>query len=683
MFNTKMMKRTTLLLVILLILSSGFSTFAAVDVPTRSDAPDAYQWDLTEFYSSTDDFYADMASIENELLPQIESFKGTLNTAEQILKYNELDEKISKLLFKGYVYANLMLDLNQNDQIADQMANKANQVYTSILSSTSYATPEILSLPTETLEALKSDPLLSDYRLGFEKLLAQKEHVLSEDEEAILSLASEFSSTPKNIYDKVTLADFQKAVIQDKEGNDLEITGGNFYVIMNDSDRDFRKRAYLGRLGSYEQVNQTLAAVYLSKIKSDIFFSKVRKYPSSLEASLDAEFVPKTIYDNLITSVNHNLYQLHRYYKLRKETLGYDKFYGYDTYVPLIPDYQMTVTYEDAQDLLKTALAPLGDDYIASLDKGFNNQWIDVYEDSNKYTGAYSWGTYESHPYILMNYDNTLDSALTLAHEMGHALNSYYSNKTQTYNNADYPIFTAEVTSTMNELLVTDYLIQHATNDQEKLYLINKQVENIRGTVFVQVMFAEFEQKTHELVESGEPLSADILNQLWLDMIKKYFGPDYEVLDEQQYDWARIPHFYYNFYVYKYATSMSAAFSLFNQIKSGDESSVERYLEFISSGGSDYPVDILKKAGVDMNTSEPVDSILSYFGQLLSEMEVLLHKTSSNEIASTTVYIVQPGDVLWQLAETYNTTVETLRSLNQMTDMDILAAGQELLVPAQ
>ncbi len=364
---------------------------------------------------------------------------------------------------------------------------------------------------------------------------------------------------------------------------------------MNDSDRDFRMRAYLGRLGSYGQVNQTLSAVYISKIKSNQFFSKARKYPSSLEASLEAEFVSKSIYDNLVQSVNNNLGQLHRYYEIRKKALGYDTFYGYDTYVPLIKDYNVTMTYEEAQILLSNALAPLGDTYIKDLEKGFNNRWIDVYEDDSKYTGAYSWGTYDSHPYVLMNYDNTLDSALTLAHEMGHALNSYYSDKAQPYQSADYPIFTAEVASTMNELFVTDYLIERASSDQEKLYLINKQVENIRGTVFVQVMFAEFEQRTHALLESGQPLSAEVLNNLWLEVIQKYFGPGYNVLDEQKYDWARIPHFYYNFYVYKYATSMSAAFSLFNQIKAEKEGSVEAYLEFLSAGGSDYPVDILKK----------------------------------------------------------------------------------------
>ncbi len=342
----------------------------------------------------------------------------------------------------------------------------------------------------------------------------------------------------------------------------------------------------------------------------------------------------------------------------------------------------MEITFDEAAEMIATALQPLGNKYVTDFNNGIANQWVDAYEDSNKYTGGYQWGTYDTHPFILMNYDNTLNSALTLAHEMGHALNSKYSDETQPYSMADYPIFTAEVASTVNEMLVMDYLIKNAENDEEKLYLLNQQIDNIRGTVFVQVMFSEFEKTTHEMVEAGEPISPDVLNDLWMDLLVKYFGSDYTTLEYQKYGWSRIPHFYMNFYVYKYATSMSAGYSIVNRIMAGEENAVEDYLTFLGAGGSADPISVLKATGVDMNSSEPVDSILEYFGELVNELEVLLDAKEMSA-DNTTVYIVQSGDVLWKIAETYNVTWQELAQMNEIQDASSLYSGMKLSVPSK
>lgn len=626
MFQMKRVRKSivSLMLVFVLMLSQT-AVFAEIDLIKRSEAADQYKWDLTDIYADEAAFMADIEMVE-AALPKLETYSGQLKSVDKIAELFAMEEEVSRKFWTAYVYANLMIDLDQRNDKATEYVSIVNTLYGQYSTATSFVESELLELDKAMFDKLMKDSRLKDRKMYFQNLLDKKAHILSKDEEKILSLAAELSQTPNNVFDKVTLADKEKLYIENKDGEKVELTSGLYYQILEDKDRGYRAKAFEIRNGFYEKVNNTLSAAYEGEIKKNIFFSKARKFDSAIEASLSAEYVPKSVYDNLVSAVNGNLDYLHKYYTVRKEALGYDQLYGYDSYVPLTEDYKMEVSYDDANDIIATALKPLGDKYVADYKAGIADQWVDVYEDDNKYGGAYQWGTYDTHPYILMNYDNSLNSMLTLAHEMGHALNTKYSNEAQPYATADYTIFTAEVASTVNELLVMDHLIQNAKNDEEKLYLINQQIDNIRGTVYVQVMFSEFEKMTHEMIENGEPLTPEILNKTWMDLLKKYYGEDYTLLHFQQYGWSRIPHFYMNFYVYKYATSMSAAYSIVNRIKANEENAVEDYLTFLAAGGSDKPIDILKATGVDMNSSEPVDSILVYFGQLVDEFEVLIEK---------------------------------------------------------
>lgn len=680
-FKKKVRNAIVSLMLVLILLVGQTASFAGGDLVTRSDADDKYKWDLTDIYESREAFNVDIEAVEM-ILSQFEAYVGKLNTADALVEIFALDEEASRKLFKAYVYANLMLDLDQTNNDAIEMSSITSGLYGQYLSAQSFVEPEILELDEETIRTFMEDERLADMKMYLEGLLNQKEHILSKEEEKILSLASEMAGSPRNVFDKVTIADKQKVYITNKEGEEVELTSGLFSQILEDDDRDYRANAAELRYSVYEKINNTLSATYEAEIKKNIFFSKARGFDSSIQASLYAETIPQSVYDNLVSAVNENLEYLHKYYEVRKKALGYEDLYYYDAYIPLTDEYRMEITYDEATDLIATALQPLGNKYVADFNDGIENQWVDAYEDSNKYTGGYQWGSYDTHPFILMNYDNTLNSALTLAHEMGHALNSKYSDETQPYAMADYPIFTAEVASTVNEMLVMDYLIKNAKTDEEKLYLVNQQIDNIRGTVFVQVMFSEFEKIAHEMVEAGEPMSPDVLNDLWMELLVKYFGPEYSTLEYQKYGWSRIPHFYMNFYVYKYATSMSAGYSIVNRIMAGEENAVEDYLTFLAAGGSADPITVLKGTGVDMNSSEPVDSILKYFGELVDELEVLLD-AKATQADSTTVYVVQPGDVLWKIAEMYNTTWEELAKINALQDAGALYSGMELTVPGK
>lgn len=592
---------------------------------TRSEAEDKYKWDLTEFYASREAFEESMDTVVNVFLPKLAAYQGKLVDAKSIKEFIELDIETSLILEYGYVYANLSLDLDQSNGDASEMSGIAGSVYSQYMQATAFAQPEILALDDETMTAIIDDPMMVDYKHYLEKMVASKAHTLSAEEENILSSLSEVTSAPRSIFDKVVYGDYKAPTIKDADGNDLELTQSVYYNILDTSkDRDLRMRAYIARAKSYGNFNNALAQIYLTEVKANVAEAKVRGYDSAIDAALSSEFVPASVYNNLIEAVNKNLEPLHKYYQMKKDALGYEELHGYDTSIPIVGDYTMELPYDQGVELIAKGLKPLGEGYIKDFHEGINSRWVDVYEDSNKYTGGYQWGTYLIHPFILMNYDNTLDSTLTLAHEMGHALNTKYSNEEQNYINANYPIFTAEVASIANELLVMDHLIKNAKTDEEKLFLLNKQIENIRGTMYVQVMFSEFESTIHSKVESGEPVSADTLNNLWIELIQKYYGEAYTVDPESGVTWSRIPHFYMNFYVYKYATSMSAAFKIVNNIVNEEEGAVDKYMAFLEAGGSDYPIDILKEAGVDMNSSAPVDELLEYFNGLVEQMDELL-----------------------------------------------------------
>lgn len=609
------------------LLAAQIPCFAATEaeVPSRSEVSSKYKWNLSEIYKTRSDFEADLKKIEKDFIPKLSEYKGKLNTVDSFKAFKALDEQASRILFSAYVYAYMSADLNASDNNATEMTEIAEAAYNNYIEATSFVSPELSKMSDKEFEALYTADSLKSYKRFLDTIKSNRAHILSDSEETIISKFGDIMGAPNTMFSKITLADYQAPVITDSKGKKIELTDANYSVILESSDRALRKKAFEAITNSYKEQINALSTNYATQVKADVLNAEIRKYDSALDASLASEEIPKSIYTNLVSAVNKNLTYLHKYNAVKKDYFGFDKMYNYDTYLPLSKDVNLKYKYDDGVKLIEKALAPLGTQYVADFKKGINSNWVDVYADENKYDGGYNWGSYDTHPYILMNYDNSLDSTLTLAHEMGHAMNSKYSNAKQPYATADYTIFTAEVASTVNELLVMDYLIKNAKTDDEKLALINMQIQNIRGTVYSQVMYAEFEQKTHEMVEQGKPLSPDVLNKTWLDLVKKYNGSSLTVMDQSKYSWSRISHFYTSFYVYKYSTSMSAAYSIVNQMNGPNkEKAIENYLNFLAAGGSNPPVETLKLAGVDMNSAEPVDSLLKYFGDLVNEYEKLL-----------------------------------------------------------
>ncbi|MCX6090728.1 MAG: oligoendopeptidase F [Candidatus Atribacteria bacterium] len=592
----------------------------------RSQIQDTDKWNLAEIYPNQEAWEKDFTKVQNEYIPKIVSFKGKLTNAETVLACFQLDDEVSQVMEKLYVYAYMKADENQADNAASEVSSRSETLNSQLMTAGSYLRPELLEQPESVIQGYMKDPAFADYWHSLDILLKLKPHTLSRPEEELLAMSSDMASSPSVIFNKVTEADMTFPTIKNEKGEDVQLSEGVFYRFLQSKDRDFRKRAYDGVLGSYDQSKNTLAATLSSEVKTNWFFAQARKYPSSLEAALSGENISRDVYNNLIKAVNANLNYLHQYVDLRKKVLSLNRVHAYDLLVPLVADYTLTVPYQRAREMLYSGLKPLGQAYLDMVKTGFNSRWIDVYETKNKATGGYSWGSYDTHPYILMNYDDTADSLLTLAHEMGHALNSYYTNATQKYVNSQTPIFTAEVASTMNENLMLDYLIKNAQSDDEKLYFLDKLVESIRGTVYTQVMYSEFEQTIYDRVEKGEALSADSLSEIWKNLLQKYYGPNFTADDLASRGWARIPHFYMDFYVYKYATSLSASRELLNNILAQKPDAIEKYLDFLKAGSSDYPIEVLKATGVDMTSPQAVDNLLSKFGQLVKEMEDTMKK---------------------------------------------------------
>ena len=626
--KTKWIKALTFALITALsmqpVLYASDTTKTEVTVPASS----SYTWDLTEFFKTKADWQAASKKIENTYIPQLASYKGKLSDPKSLLAYLNLKEEAFSLCDNIYVYANLKADLDNADNEASEMASTSQSVSTNLYVAVSFEAPELLSLSEEKLNALKNAPELSKYKHYLDCLSRSKAHTLSEKEEALISAFSELGASPEEIYSQAAMSDLTLPKVKDAKGSDIQLTGGTYSILLNDLDRNTRKNAFEGMFGAYNGIRNTLAATLNAEVKKNVVFAKARGYHSAEEAALDGNYIPTDAYDSLIKAVNQNLDGLHKYVSLRKKYLGVDKVHYYDMYVPLIDEApDTTVSYEEAKKMVVEGLSPLGEKYTTDLQKALDSNWADVYETPNKTTGAYNWGTYTSHPYVLFNYNNSLDYVTTVAHEFGHAMNSYYTNKTQPYIYSDTPIYTAEVASTTNEIIMTDYLIAHATSDEEKLYLLNNYIENIRGTIYTQVMYAEFEKAIHEKVENGEALSADTLCGIWGDLMKKYYGEDFEDDELANMWWSRISHFYMNFYVYQYATGISAAYSLSRGIESGDPAKIDAYMNFLASGSSQYPLDTLKAAGVDMSTTQPVDELLAEFDRLVGEMEELMIKT--------------------------------------------------------
>ncbi len=594
-------------------------------LPSRDEIEAKYKWKLEDIYASDADWEEDYKKIR-QMTEKMAAYKGRIaGSMDALLECLKLSDEMLALNDKVFVYARMRRDENNALSKYQALTDRAMALSTEVYASVSFIVPEIISIDEELLKkSIEEIEGLSLYRHYIHEILRQKQHVLSDREEELLALASEIAEAPSDIFTMFNNADIKFGMIKDENGDDVEVTKGRYIKFLESRDRRVREDAFHTLYKSYSEMKNTLASSLGSNIKKNRFYSHVRKYDSSRSASLDNDNVPVSVYDNLIDTVNKNLPLLHRYLKLRKKALKLDELHMYDLYVPIVEEPPKQISYEEALDMVKKGLAPMGCCYVEDLDNAFKSGWIDVYENQGKTSGAYSWGTHLTHPYVLLNYQGTINDVFTLAHEMGHALHSYYTNRTQPYIYSEYKIFVAEVASTVNESLLIDYLLSVTPDKRERAYLLNHYLEEFRGTLFRQTMFAEFEKITHAMAERGEALNAEEFCRVYRQLNEKYFSPEVIIDSDIDMEWSRIPHFYSSFYVYKYSTGISAAASLSQQILKQGVPAVDRYTEFLKSGGSDYPLELLKKAGVDLTTPKPVEDALKIFEKILVELEDLV-----------------------------------------------------------
>lgn len=592
-------------------------------VPQRSEIPVCDRWAIEDLYP-TDQAWEDDLQKLKQTMPELGKFPGTLGTSgQQLLAYFRLEETLGVLLDDLANYAQRKNDEDTRVAEYQAMVGKITSVWVEIGAMDSFALPEILAIPDETLEVFyQQTPELELYRVKLDNLRRKRAHILSDAEERLLASAGEMAQSPDTIYSMFSDADAAFADAVDAQGEKHPLTQGTFVSYLESADRTLRKSAFENYYALLDQYQNTLAATLSAQVKQLEFFAKARRYDSALEASLDSNQVPVQVYDTLIDTVHENLDKMHRYVALRKKLLGLPELHMYDVYTPLVAGVDKKIPYEQAKKTVYEALAPMGQAYQDILQKGFDSRWIDVYENAGKRSGAYSAGA-RVHPFVLLNYTGTLDSQFTMAHEMGHAIHSYLSNKNQPYVYSDYVIFVAEVASTCNEALLMEHLLKTTTDRKERAYLINHFLEQFKGTLYRQTMFAEFERDIARRSAAGEPLTAKSLRRQYLELNRQYFGPEM-VLDPQiALEWARIPHFYYDYYVFQYATGYCAAIALSRRILREGETAVKDYLGFLSGGCSKDPISLLKGAGVDMTGRQAIQEALDLFGSLLDEMEQL------------------------------------------------------------
>lgn len=596
-------------------------------IPKRDEIPQEHKWRLEDIYSSNDLWEKDYQKVK-EMADMLSPHKETMSeSAASLLLCLELSTEMTRLFEKVYVYAHMRSHEDSTDSFYQGLADRTYSLGVTVNSSNSFIIPGILAIPEEKLkDYLKENEGLRFYDRYLDEIRRMKPHVLSAAEEQLLAMTGEMSQAPGTIFNMLNNADIKFPKIEDENGKELELTKGRYIQLMENSDRRVRRDAFNGMYSTYSKQKNTLAAILNANVKANIFNARARKYTSVREQSLFDDNVPVEVYDNLIKAIHDNMDLMHRYVKLRKRLMGLDELHMYDLYVPMIKQVNIEIPFEEAKQTVKEGLKVLGQSYSKDLEAGLSSGWMDVYENEGKRSGAYSWGCYDSHPYVLLNHSDNLSHMFTLAHEMGHALHSFYSDKNQPYIYAQYKIFVAEVASTLNEALLMNHLLNTTSEKTKKMYLLNYFMEQFRTTVYRQTMFAEFEKIIHEEAEEGEALTAELLSSIYRDLNIKYYGPDIVVDDFIDIEWARIPHFYTSFYVYKYATGFSAAVSISQQILKEGQSAVDRYLKFLQSGGSDYPIELLKIAKVDMSTTEPVNNALKLFGDLLDQMEELLGK---------------------------------------------------------
>ena len=593
---------------------------------TRAEIPAQYKWNMQDLFAS-DELWEEEAQLVLDLAKEAEScYKGRLSESASTLldffkKIDEIDYHAERVI----VYANQKYHEDTAVSKYQAYCAKADSIGVALASAKSFMEPELLAMDEAVLEQFyKDEPGLEHYRRMVDKIYRDKEHTLSAEMEAVLAQARDMANVPSNIFSMFNNADLKFPSVRDVEGNRIQITHGNYISLIERADRGLRKDVFRAMYNEYKKHANTVAAMFQGHLKQEAFYAKVRKYSSDLEAALDGSHIPVSVYENLIHAVHEAFPMMHRYVKLRKKLLGVDELHMYDLYVPMVADAGSRISFEQAKEIVLEGLKPMGDEYVSLLKEGFEHGWIDVYENQGKRSGAYSWGAYGTHPYVLLNYQENLNNVFTLAHEMGHALHSWYSDEYQPYIYAGYKIFVAEVASTCNEALLIHYLMETTEDKKQKAYLINYFLEQFRTTLFRQTMFAEFEKMTHGLQEQGETLTADRLCEIYYGLNRDYFGNDICVDQEIEMEWARIPHFYTPFYVYQYATGFSAAIALSSRILEQGESAVEDYKKFLKGGSSMYPLDLLRMAGVDMERREPVENALKVFEQYLNEMERLM-----------------------------------------------------------
>lgn len=557
------------------------------------------------------------------LTKKIGEFHGKLHDASAVKQCFSLEDEISLHTERLYVYAHMKHHEDTADSVFQALSDKASKLSVQVNEALSFISPEILSLSDEQLQEFVRNPELSFYKKTLEDMIRQKPHVLSKAEESLMAQIGNLAQASSTIFSMLNNADLKFPKIKNEQGEDVELTHGRYIQFMESKDRDVRENAFKAMYSTYAKHKNTIAATLSANVTKNAFYYRARKYPSVLEMSLYGDKIPEDVYTNLIDTIHESLPQLHRYLKLRKKLLKVSELHMYDLFAPLVEEFKMDITYQEAKEIVRKSLEPLGDHYLQVLQDGYDQGWVDVYENENKRSGAYSWGAFGTHPYVLLNHKDNLNSMFTLAHEMGHAIHSYLSDQNQEYRYAQYTIFLAEVASTLNESLLMDYLLKKTTDPKEKMYLLTYYADQFRTTVFRQTMFAEFEKIIHEKAEAGESLTPDELSRIYYELNKLYHGKDMAVDKDIEMEWARIPHFYNSFYVYKYATGFSAATSFAKQILDEGQPAVDRYLGFLKSGGSDYSINILKQAGVDMSSPEPIKQAMEVFKSLLDQMEEL------------------------------------------------------------
>ena len=625
MMNSLTTKTCLLTLILCTLLPAAYSQ------KSRNEIPEKFTWNFTDMYDSDDEWRQEVEKFKSHL-STVEQFRGTLTTSPaSLLKALEFNSELMKTASKIYSYISMKSDIDTRVMKYNGMKQEIQQLFSDFGAQSAFFSPEILSASQEKIEAfIKEEPRLEIYRMGLENLFRMRKHTLSEPEERVMALAGMVSGTPYSVYNTFSNAEMPKPEVELSSGETIRIGSAEYGLFRASPNREDRQRVFETFWNNYSRFSGSYGEMLYGNIKSQIFNARARNYATSLEASLSPNNIPVEVYHSLVENVNKNLPAFHRYLEIKKRMLEVDTLKYLDMYAPVVKDLELKYNYDEAAEIILESLKPLGNEYVATVKRAFNERWIDVYPSEGKVSGAYSNGSdYDGHPYILMNYNDLYSDVSTLTHELGHTMHSYYSNMKQPFPLADYSIFVAEVASTFNEVLLFNYMLERIDNDDVKLSLLMNWLDGFKGTLFRQTQFAEYELRIHEEAEAGKPLTGDTFSEIYGEIVKRYYGHDKNITFIDDYinmEWAFIPHFYYNYYVYQYSTSFTASISLAEKVMSGDQQALNNYLAFLSSGGSDYPIEVLKKAGVDMTASEPFDKTIDAMNKVMDEIEAILDK---------------------------------------------------------